>query len=76
MPRESYCSKRPDSAAQRAALSEAERVRASLCPDERARIDAAQPRVFADFDRLSSAWRALPVGRALTLEWPTLHKIR
>ena len=64
---------RPDSPAQRAALGEAERTRAALSPDERARIDAAQPRVFDDFARLSKAWRALRVGQALTLEWPTLR---
>ncbi len=62
---------RPDSAAQRMALGEAERTRALLSADERARIDAAQPRVFANFDRLSKAWRALPVGEALILEWPS-----
>ncbi|WP_448140437.1 hypothetical protein [Sphingopyxis fribergensis] len=64
-------STRPDSAAQRAALGEAERTRTSLSADERARIDAARQRVFADFDRLSAAWRALPVGEALVLEWPS-----
>lgn len=67
--------KRADSAAQRVALGEAERTRASLSADERARIDAARPRVFADFDRLAKAWRALRVGEALTLEWPTLRVI-
>lgn len=66
---------RPDSAAQRAALGEARRTRASLSADERARIDAAQPRVFADFERLSKAWRALPVGDALILEWPSAQPI-
>lgn len=66
---------RPDNAAQRAALGEAERTRASLSADERARIDAARPRVFADFDRLSKAWRALPVGGALVLEWPSAQPI-
>lgn len=66
---------RPDSAAQRAALDEAERTRASLSVDERARIDAAQPRVFADFERLSKVWRALPVGGALILEWPSAQPI-
>ncbi|WP_447930535.1 hypothetical protein [Sphingopyxis fribergensis] len=66
---------RPDSAAQRAALGEAERTRASLSADERARIDAAQSRVFADFDRLSKAWRALPVGDALVLKWPSAQPI-
>ena len=62
---------RPGSAAQRAALGEAERTRASLSADERARIDAARPRVFEDFERLSKAWRALSVGDALTFEWPS-----
>lgn len=62
---------RPDSAPQRAALGEAERTRASLSPGERARIDTARPRVFADFERLSRAWRAVPVGGALVLEWPS-----
>lgn len=62
---------RPDSAAQRAALGEAERVRAGLSPDERARINAAQPRVFADFERLAQAWRALGAGEALVLDWPS-----
>lgn len=68
-------STRPDSVAQRAALGEAKRTRASLSLDERARIDAAQPRVFADFERLSKAWRALPVGGALILEWPSAQPI-
>jgi hypothetical protein len=68
-------SQRPDSAAQRAALGEAEWTRAGLSPDERARIDAARLRVFADFDRLSQAWRALKVGGALILEWPTLRRL-
>lgn len=68
-------SKRPDSAAQRAALAEAERTRASLSADERARIDAARPRVFEDFERLSKAWRALPVGGALAFEWPSTQPI-
>lgn len=62
---------RADSAAQRAALGEAARTRASLNADERARIDAARPRVFADFERLSKAWRALRVGEALVLDWPS-----
>ncbi|HET6525846.1 hypothetical protein [Sphingopyxis sp.] len=62
---------RPDSAAQRVALGEAERTRAGLSPDERARIDAARPRVLADFERLSQAWRGLRVGDTLTLEWPS-----
>lgn len=66
---------RADSAAQRAALSEAERTRASLSADERARIDAARPRVFADFERLSKAWRALRVGEALVLEWPSGREV-
>ncbi len=68
-------STRPDSPAQRAALGEAERTRASLGADERARIDAAQTRVFEDFERLSKAWRALPVGGALILEWPSAQPI-
>lgn len=63
--------RRPDSAAQRAALGEAERTRQSLSADERARIDAARANVFEAFERLSSAWRALPVGKALVLEWPS-----
>jgi hypothetical protein len=66
---------RPDSAAQRAALGEAERTRQSLSADERAGIDAARPRVFADFDQLSRAWRALKMGDALILEWPSVHPI-
>ena len=61
---------RPDTAAQRAALGEAERTRASLSADERAQFDAARRRVFEDFARLSATWRALRVGEALTLEWP------
>ena len=64
-------SKRSHSAAQRAALGEAERTRASLSADERARIDAAQPHVFADFERLSKAWRSLRVGDVLVLDWPS-----
>src|SRR5690606_12177832 len=68
-------STRPDSAAQRAALGEAERTRSDLSPDERARIDAARPRVFEGFERLSKAWRALRVGEALVLEWPTLRRL-
>lgn len=68
-------STRPDSGAQRAALGEVERKRSSLLADERARIDAAQSRVFADFDRLSQAWRALRVGDALILQWPSGHPI-
>ncbi len=63
----------PRQCPQRAALGEAERTRVSLSADERARIDAARPRVFADFDRLSAAWRALPIGEALVLEWPSGH---
>lgn len=62
---------RADSAAQRAALSEAERTRQSLSADERARIAAARPQVFEAFERLSKAWRALRVGEALVLEWPS-----
>lgn len=68
-------SQRPDSAAQRAAIGETERTRASLSADERVRIDAARPRVFEDFERLSKAWRALPVGDALTFEWPSTQPI-
>ncbi|HJS09703.1 hypothetical protein [Sphingopyxis sp.] len=66
---------RPDSAAQRAALGEAERTRASLSADERARIDAARRQVFNSFERLSKAWSALRVGEALILEWPSGHII-
>lgn len=69
------CRSRPDSAAQQAALGEAERVRASLGAEERARLDAAAPRVFRHFDRLSAAWRALPSGEALALEWPSLEQV-
>ncbi|SBV33229.1 conserved protein of unknown function [uncultured Sphingopyxis sp.] len=68
-------STRPDSAAQRVALGEAERTRAALSPDERARIDSAQSRVFGDFERLSATWRALRVGEALVLEWPSTKVI-
>ena len=68
-------STRPDSAAQRAALGEAERTRRSLSADERARIDAARHQVFTDFERLSKAWGALRVGEALGLEWPTLRRL-
>ncbi len=68
-------SQRPDSPAQRAALGEAERTRTSLSADERVRIDAARPRVFEAFERLSKAWRALPVGEALILEWPSVQPI-
>lgn len=66
---------RPDSAAQRAALGEAERTRASLSADECARIDAARPQIFETFERVSKAWRALPVGGALILEWPSAQPI-
>jgi hypothetical protein len=66
---------RPDSAEQRAALGEAERVRATLGADERAAIDAARPAVFAAFDRLAAEWRALRIGEALVLEWPTLRRV-
>jgi len=62
---------RPDSAAQRAALGEAERTRQSLSVDERARIDAARLRVFEAFERLSARWRSLQPGDALTLSWPS-----
>ena len=68
-------STRPDSTAQRAALGEVERTRATLSVEERARIDAAKSRVFEDFERLSKAWRALPVGGALVLEWPSAQPI-
>jgi hypothetical protein len=30
--------------------------------------------VFENFERLSKAWRALRVGEALILEWPTLRQ--
>lgn len=63
--------KRPDSAAQRAALGEAERTRQTLSLDESTRIDAARPRVFDLFERLSKAWRALRPGEALLLDWPS-----
>lgn len=66
---------RPDSAEQRAALGEAERVRATLGADERAALDAARSAVFAAFDRLAADWRALHVGEALVLEWPTLRRV-
>ncbi|KTE34045.1 MULTISPECIES: hypothetical protein [unclassified Sphingopyxis] len=66
---------RPDSPEQRAALSEADRVRATLSPEERAAIDAARPAVFAAFDRLAADWRALGTGEALVLEWPTLRRL-
>ena len=66
---------RPGSAAQQSALAEAERVRASLSPAERARLDAAAPRVFALFDTLSATWRGLSTGDILTLEWPTLERV-
>ena len=65
---------RPDSAAQRAALGEADRTRQSLSIDERARFDAATPRIFDAFVELSAAWRTLRVGEALTLEWPSLRR--
>lgn len=64
-------STRRDSPAQRAAVGEAERVRASLSTEECARIEAARSRVFAELERLSKAWRALRVGDALILEWPS-----
>ena len=66
---------RPDGAGQRAALGEAERVRARLSADERAAVDAARPAIFAAFDRLAAEWRSLRVGEALILEWPTLQRI-
>ncbi|MBR2174894.1 hypothetical protein [Sphingopyxis sp.] len=66
---------RPDSAAQRAALGEADRTRAGLSPEERARIDTARPQIFETFERLSKAWRALPVGEALIFEWPSVQPI-
>jgi len=66
---------RPDSAERRAALGEAERVRATLSAEERAAIDAARPAIFAAFDRLAAEWRALRVGEALLLEWPTLRRV-
>jgi hypothetical protein len=66
---------RPDSAAQRAALGEAERARQTLGADERARIDAARPKVFEAFERLSDRWRTLRPGEALVLEWPSLQPI-
>jgi hypothetical protein len=31
--------------------------------------------VFAAFDRLAAGWRALRVGEALVLEWPTLRRV-
>lgn len=66
---------RPDSAAQRAALGEAERVRQSLSAEERARIDAARPRVMKSFADLSARWRALRIGDAMVLDWPRPHPI-
>lgn len=66
---------RPDSAAQKIALGEAERTRQSLSADEKRRIDAARPEVFERFDALSLAWRGLKVGDRLALEWPTLRLI-
>lgn len=64
-------SMRPDSAAQRAALGEAERTRQTLRAEERARIDGARAKVFAAFEQLSTAWRALRVGEGLVLDWPS-----
>lgn len=66
---------RPDSAAHRAALGEAERTRQMLSSDERARIDAARAEVFEAFERLSGQWHALRPGEALILEWPNLQPI-
>lgn len=66
---------RPDSTGQRAALGEAERVRATLSAEERTALDLARPAVFAAFDRLAAEWRALRVGGALVLEWPTLRRV-
>lgn len=66
---------RPDGAAQRAALGDAERMRQSLGPDERKRFDAARADVFAAFAELSGHWRNLAVGKALVLEWPTLRRV-
>ena len=63
---------RPDSAAQQAALREAERTRQSLSAAERARFDAAGPKIFDAFTDLSAAWRALRSGQALIVEWPSL----
>jgi len=66
---------RRGSPAQRAALGEAARTRQTLGAGERARIDAAQPRMFAALDELSGWWRDLQAGEALILEWPTLRRI-
>ena len=66
---------RPDSAAQRAALGEAERTRAALSAEERVRFDAVQPKIFEAFADLSAQWRALRPGEALVLEWPTLRRL-
>ncbi|WP_260583030.1 hypothetical protein [Sphingopyxis sp. PET50] len=66
---------RPDGAERRAALGEAARVRRTLSDGEQAAIDAARPAVFAAFDALAAQWRALRVGEALVLEWPTLRRI-
>jgi hypothetical protein len=66
--------RRPDSAGQRAALGEADRVRATLSAEERATFDRAKPMVFAAFDRLAAEWRGLRVGEKLVLEWPTLRR--
>ncbi|HEX2813298.1 MAG TPA: hypothetical protein VHO04_11490 [Sphingopyxis sp.] len=66
---------RASSAAQQAALGEAARVRATLSGEERARFEAAQADIFAAFDAASKVWRALKVGEALVLEWPTLRRI-
>lgn len=66
---------RPDSAPQRAARGEAERVRATLGSEERARIDAARTDVFVAFDAVSKAWRRLNHGEELVLEWPTLRRL-
>lgn len=67
---------RLDSAAQQVALREAERTRQSLSANERARIDAAQPKVFEAFSAVSTAWRGLGIGEALTIEWPSLRRAR
>ena len=67
--------RRSGSAAQRAALDEAARVRATLSVEERAAIDAAKPGVFAAFDWLAAEWRSLRVGETLVLEWPSLRRI-
>lgn len=67
--------RRPDSAARRAVLAEAARVRQALSGEERAAIDAAKARVFEAFDRFAAEWRALRAGEALVLEWPTLRRV-